>query len=261
VTRPTRSPAWTSRGSRSAGASAQARPSAHQPPVDWSSQPVRDASEASATSSPPRPRTIHSSTLSQRRPRAADGSLRRSQRYLNTVGSDPRGRPVWRLNQSAPRSAASAAASSVPRGSNHEIPGTTGRPAGSSNAPVSAIPVTPTATIGPSGAARIAAAATSRVVARTAAGSISCPVATRNHGVRFRAWAISRPSGPTTTALQNVVPTSIPSSSGSVTCVLSTPGEPVRWTASPVSPGANRPGSCGDRVIGFQAAAVAACRR
>ena len=101
-------------------------------------------------------------------------------------------------------------ASSAPRVSCHAMAGPTGVPAESSRTPVSPIPAIPTESTAPPPASASARAATSAAVRAIAVGSISAPVATGVHGVRARASASCRPSASSTSALQYVVPTSMP---------------------------------------------------
>src|SRR6266542_2822610 len=107
VTRPAAVPASTRTGMDRADSPAHSRPVDHQPRVVTSRNPVRDASESSATSSPPSQRTIHSATLSQRRPRPGVATPARSDAYFAMVQADPNGNPVCRANSAAPISARS----------------------------------------------------------------------------------------------------------------------------------------------------------
>src|SRR4051812_6102590 len=73
------------------------------------------------------------------------------------------------------------------------------------------MPATPTPATRPAGATASAPAAARIAASARASGSTSAPVATAAHGVGSRCCATTRPPASSTTALQNVVPTSIPS--------------------------------------------------
>src|SRR4051812_13714873 len=105
-------PARTGSGSRSSGIPAHASASANGAFASRSKRPVRDASDSSVTSSPPSPRTTHSPTLSQRRAARTAGRLATIQRSFGAVHSALTGRPVVRVNRSAPRSSPRRRASS-----------------------------------------------------------------------------------------------------------------------------------------------------
>ena len=214
--RPAGLPAWTRSASSPGGASAHARASSHQARRSRSSRPVREASDSSATCSPPRPLTTHSATPSQRTAAATSGWWARSQAYLAIDHSGRTGSPVRAGNRSAPRSAASRAASASPRASCQAIAGASGRPWRSSSTPVSAMLVTPTPATGPPGACSRAAAVAASAASSSRSGASSAPVGTTVQGVRVAPWATSVPSAArTTAALHRVVPTSMPTSSSS----------------------------------------------
>src|SRR5215207_1898200 len=207
-------------GSSPGGAPDHACASSHQPRAWTSSQPVRDASDSSLTRSPPSRCTIHSAPLSQRAPCAVSGRSSRSQRYLTSEHSGRGASPVRSEKRSVPMSAISRATCSAPRESCHAIAGATGSPRASSSTPVSAKLATPSAPIGPSGAPSSASRAAASAASTSRSGAISAPLGTRSHGTRARPWDTSRPPWLTTAALQEVVPRSRPSSSGSTSCCL-----------------------------------------
>ena len=138
-----------------------------------------------------------------------------------------------RRSAPAPSSAAIRSACAAPRESCQAIAGATGSPCASSSTPVSAKLATPSAPIGPSGAAASASRAAASAASTSRSGAISAPVGTRSHGTRARPCATSRPPWVTTAALQEVVPRSSPSSSGS------TPRLSSSWTCR-ASPGCRR---------------------
>ena len=124
----------------------------------------------------------------------------------------------------APSSARSAAVSAASRVSCHAISGATARPSSASNTPDSAMLATPTPRIRPGGAAATASESAARAASTRASPSVWVPSAVVVHGVGARPAATSRPSGATTTALQEVVPTSSPTSHGRICPPLDFPG-------------------------------------
>ena len=212
-TRPIGVPAGTGSARNCSGTPSQASASGHQARSRSESIPVRDASDSSATAAAPSERATHSGSPSQCTAAAAAGAWERCHRSLLSVHSDEAGRPVCAANRRAPSSVAMARASSAPRLSCHAIAGPTGSPRRSSSTPVSAMPAIPTAATTPAGESPSAREATAHAVRVIATGSSSAPVGTGVHGVRSRASPSSSPSASSTSALQYVVPTSMPTRS------------------------------------------------
>ena len=183
-----------------------------------SSMPVREASDASLTSSPPIDRTIHSATHRWRTADDADGTCAVSQRIFMSDGLELSRRPVARWKSRAPTTARTDAAS--PRGSNQARAGAHGSPVGSTSTPASAIPVTPierTLTRSPAWAA--ASAHTAMTVSASTRGSASASGPECRHGVSREASDLISPVGVTAIALIDVVPTSTPTrTSCAMTC-------------------------------------------
>ena len=180
-------------------------------------RPVRDASDGSRTGSPPSAKTIHSGTLSQVEAGLARCPRARSHSSLARLAWLDQGRPVAPAKAAAnpADSAATCPISLSPRWSNQAITGAAGRPAAPSSTPLSARPVTPMlrTRTGPHAACASRTVRPIRSVATLTSryGSISVwPPRPVLHGVGCSAYGVPRCDADRATALDEVVPMSMP---------------------------------------------------